>query len=242
MPTKNFTQEMIRYVFANHFYKAFTELRKKSLANEQREKYYVLNATANVMISTTSSEKKDVSPELVQNFQLAQHYFSTISASLKASGISVYDYKALNDLINASNHFFSIKKETKTFEHNSAEIALNTAFLNDLMGSMTAIGGALNIGKKLLESIGNEITLSINQSQYNRSIGHLLFACEDLMGIPVVSLSLFHIHAREGSKAVDAGCAKKSNQRIQLSYTQEVFMFINPDVLLHESTRALLET
>ena len=231
MPTQDFTSEMIGFVMSNDKYKEITKPRTKSLANEEVKKYYALNATANVLIGTTSDSENDANPKLLEKFQLAQGYFSKISGELTRNGKSIFDYEALSGLISASNHFASVKKETKSFVYKSHDLTLNTALLNDLIGSMTAIGGALNIGKKLLESIGNEISFSVSKSQHNRDIGHILFVCEDLLGIPIVSLSLFRISAYEGSKAVNVGCAKKSKKNIALNYNQEVFMFVSPEIL-----------
>lgn len=231
MPTQNFKSEIVDFVISNDKYSDITKSRTKSLKNEEVKKYYTLNATANVMIGTTSPSENKVSPILLEKFQLAQSYFSNISRKLAENGKSIFDYEALSDLISVSNHFSSVKKETKSFVYKSHDLTLNTAFLNDLMGSMTSIGGALNVGKKLLESIGNEVAFSVSKSQYDRDIGHILFVCEDLLGIPIVSLSLFRISANEGSKAVNVGCAKKSKKNIALNYNQEVFMFISPEIL-----------
>lgn len=199
--------------------------------SEEVKKYFAFNETGNVMVATTQKNLLETKTQLIQTFQKCIILYGAISKALINDGNKLTDYSGLKKLISNSSKFSLIKSDKRIFKSKERSLQLSTEIIRQLFGPLSSNVNALRIVKELITSLGNDLRLTQKNSSNNREIGHLLFICEDLMGIPIVSLSLFRIIANESSDLLKVNCSSKISKEISFQYSQETFFFNDMDLI-----------
>ena len=106
-----------------------------------------------------------------------------------------------------------------------AVIGLVTAFdiKADVLVSLALIASVITgeifaISTKTLSSISAERTSSYHQQTTDTYIAHILFIFEQMMGIPFLTVSLFHTKASQYEWVQKTNCEKVSRQTVQFEF------------------------
>ena len=199
--------------------------------DEEIKKYYAFNQAGNVMVSSTVLEQKDIQPAVKEVFAKASVLLLMITAAMQQKKKSLYDYEAWHDIIAGSGNFLAMHEEDRTFSYSSKELTLDTAIITAALGSVSPMGGALKVAQRVIESMGSQIRLFSSTTQATKKIAHMLLVCEDLMGMPLVSVSLFCVDSKEAQSVSQSNCHSYVSATVNFKYHQEVFMFVDPDYI-----------
>lgn len=201
--------------------------------DEEIKKYYTFNETGNIMVSSTVLEQKDIQPAVLEVFAKASVFLLIMTAALKKKGKSLYDYEAWDAIIAGSGNFVAMHEEDRTFSYSSKELTLDTAIITAALGSVSPMGGALKVAQKVIESMGSQIRLFSSTTQATKKIAHMLLVCENLMGMPLVNVSLFCIDSKEAQSVSQSNCHSYVSTTVNFKYHQQDYMFVDPNYI-HE--------
>ncbi|MDA2645000.1 hypothetical protein ORL62_29380 [Bacillus cereus] len=194
-------------------------------------KYFTFNETGNIMISSTAQSEDKINPKVLEAFNKAIVFFGAISAAMNRKGKNLYDYDALSNVIASTGQFIPMHKEDRTFSQSSTQFTLNTAIINDVLGNVNALGSALEIAKKVVNSIGGQLRVSASGTSNSKKVAHLLFVCENLMGMPIINISLFYVDTKESQSVQKSNCNEFVHDTVEFKYHQEDFMFVDPEYI-----------
>ncbi len=108
---------------------------------------------------------------------------------------------------------------------------LNTAIIEDILSGYGSMGSALKIAQLAVGSTGHTLTVAAEKGESGKKIGHLLFICEDLMGMPLVTLQLIHTTVKESQEVTKSNCHKTSKKSLKMTYHLSTYMFIDPNYI-----------
>jgi len=202
------------------------------------QKYYTLNQTGNIMVSSTVSNEKDLSDDVKALFQKTIVFFGAWAAALEQKKKSLYDYEAIATMINKSGFFVRVHEEDRTFESGSTSLTLDTAILGSVLSGVASMGGttALSIAQTVIGSMGSQLKLAASSKQETKKIAHLLFVCENLMGMPILNVLLFNTSAKQSETVTSSNCHKTVSTKVSMAYHQDTFMFVDPTYIDKFST------
>jgi hypothetical protein len=197
-------------------------------------KNYTFNATGNILVSSTAESLGD-DPEAKSLFKKAAVFFAATTAALDKKGKTLYDYDAINAIVSSSGLFVAVHREDRTLDYMDTKVAIDTAIVKSALSAMVpGIGtaaGSIDIAKTVLGHMGDQIQLYAEAKQATKKVGHLLFVVENLMGMPLVSASIFNIDQKQGSIATKSNCHQQSSSLFQFKYHQDIYLFVDPDYI-----------
>ena len=229
-----FESKRLGFINTQEEYKAkYGPIAQAALASPggEIEKYYTFNQTGNVMVSSTVAEEKDLQPAVREVFQKAIVFFGIVNGALTMKAKNLYDYEALHDIIGGSGKFVSMHMEDRNFTYSSKEFTLNTAIISAALGSVNPMGGAMQIAQKVIDSMGSQIRISQSDTKASKKIAHMLIVCENLMGMPIVNVSLFYVDSKEAQSVSKSNCYAYVTTTIEFNYHQEDWMFVDPEYI-----------
>ena len=191
------------------------------------EKYYTFDELGHIMFVTTSHDTAGLSQRVQETFQKVIVFFGALTKALAQKGKTIMHYKALNSIISSSGVFVSVQKESRTFTSGSTTVSLNTSIITHVLGSAIS-GGALEIAKRTLAAIGGALNSTFKDEGDKTEIAHLLFVCESLMGMPIVSISLFHAKVGELRWLQKTNCDEIYREKKSFEYDGDHYLFVDP--------------
>ena len=204
------------------------------------ESFYRFDKSGNIMISTTGAEK-DISKDVKKVFQKVAVFLAAWTAALKREQRDLFDYEALNDMISASGLFVKIHKEERTINQIKSDLTLDTAIIESAIGAvMNPETASFTIAQKVLSGLGDKIRASLKTNSTKDKIAHMLFVCENLLGMPIVNISIFYIEKDQWELATSSNCHDQVSSSVNFKYNQETYMFVDPDYI-NENVDSLLE-
>ena len=102
------------------------------------------------------------------------------------------------------------------------------AIIKSILGSFSAMGGALKIAQTVVGSVGEQLKFAMSKKENTKKIGHLLLICENLMGMPIVSVLLINTSANEAQKVTSSNCHSSVSENLDMTYHQDSFLFVDP--------------
>ena len=227
----NFSERRRSYMMKQEKYR---DMYKKYLATDGDEhsidKYYTFDEKGHIMGVTTSKETNDIAPAVSETFQKVMVFFGAWTAALARKNCSLYDYDAVKQIISSSGFFVSMGSETRSYHSDSTEVTLNTAIIGAVLGS-DITGGGMEIAKKTLAKIGGQISGGFSEQKTDKEIAHLLFICESLMGMPIVTISLYHTKLEQFGWVQKTNCEKVSRQTIDFKFHSDDYLFVDPNYI-----------
>lgn len=119
-------------------------------------------------------------------------------------------------------------QEDRPFDYSSHDLTLNTAIITGVLGGISAGGTAMQIAQNTISSLGGAITASVSDTSSDKKVANLLFVCESLMGMPIVTIQLFMVDAKETESVAKTNCSTYVTQEISFKYHQNTYLFVDP--------------
>ena len=195
--------------------------------SQEIDKFYTFDEKGHIMAVTTSKDTDKLQPVVEETFQKVFVFFGAWTAALNRAGKTLFDYEAVRVIISSSGFFINTGMEKRTFSSETTSASLDTSIIQGVLGS-SITGGGMAIAKRVLATIGTAITASHQKQDTKKEISDVLFICESLMGIPIVTVSLYHTKLEQYSWVAKTNCASISRQKISFEFAADDFLFVDP--------------
>jgi hypothetical protein len=142
---------------------------------------------------------------------------------------SIYDYKAIEGIVDGSGLFIQVSEEDIDYTMNGWGVSVSKDLIEGLLGLATG-AGELAFAQGLIASIGNQ-GLKVSGSNYHSDthVGTIIFVCEYLLGMPIVSAIVAYVNADKAGQSFQLGpCIKESSQSLQMTLHKDTYMFVTP--------------
>ena len=195
-------------------------------------KYYTFNETGNIMIATTFKDSGAINSAAMDMFEEVAVFFAAMTKAMQDKKKDLYDYDALHAIVTHSGMFIDVDQEDYTYKQISTSMSFNTQFISAVLGIAATDGAAIVFAQKLLQTLGKQVDISVRAGKSEDKVGHLLFVCEYLMGLPLVSAQLFEIDTKTAHAAFKAGpCASGKSYNQAIKFNKATYMFVLPKFL-----------
>lgn len=197
--------------------------------NVEIAKYYTFNETGNIMMANTIGASAEIEESVRTVFSEVSVFFAAMTKALSSENLSLYDYTALEKIIDRSGCFIRVLEQDIYHETNSWGANFSKELFQGLLGLATG-AGALNFASAMISSIGKTgLTISGESERKNDKVGNIVFVCEYLMGMPSVSTIVVNIDATSASNAYKAGpCFSAQRTSTKLKMHKDTYMFVTP--------------
>jgi hypothetical protein len=206
-----------------------TSDQKQDPNNQEVKKGFVFNETGNIMMATTDMTNSTIEKEVRDVFAEVSVFFGAMTKALDKEGKSLYDYDALQKIIDESGCFVHVNEEDVTHKSNSWGATFSKELLEGVLGLATGTGG-LAFAKAMVSSVGQAgLTISGDKSHTSKKACNIIFVCEYLLGMPVISAIVCTLDTEENSQALTLGpCIKEHSQSTELTIHKDTYMFVTP--------------
>ncbi|HEY8902686.1 MAG TPA: hypothetical protein VIM48_03200, partial [Chthoniobacterales bacterium] len=205
----------------------------------EKKKYFVFNQTGNVMVSTTVDTSAEIQAQAQKLFNEVTVFFAAMSKAItttvnplaedKKTPYSIYNYDALAKVILKSGFFINTTREDISYSSSSFGVDFSRELITGLLGLPTGAGG-LAFASSLIAAMGSEgVRLQASSTEKNSKVAHIVFVCEYLLGMPMVSAIVTYVDSSEANRIVKAGpCASAESKEIKMNLHKDVYMFVTP--------------
>ncbi|MFA0960257.1 hypothetical protein AB9P05_00465 [Roseivirga sp. BDSF3-8] len=208
----------------------------KNPNNVQGTKYYVFNETGNIMMSSTDQNSAVISDSVRDVFAEVSVVFAAMTKAMTTSidpatkkPYQLYDYEPLRQIIDGSGMFVQVTEESVQYSSESVGVQFSKELIEALLGLATGTG-ELAFASAMVQSMGNAgLNISQNSSKTNAEIGNIIFVCEYLLGMPVISALVVHLDTKKNQQTLSVGpCVKESSTSTTLTMQKDTYLFVTP--------------
>lgn len=203
---------------------------------KEGDKYFVFNQTGNIMVSTTKAVDDGIDDETRRVFSEVCVFFAAMTKSITSTPnpddngkpYSIYNMEVLEKVIAGSGCFVEMTKELVQYETSSFGMEFSSTLLSSLIGLPG--GGALAFANSLLAGVAKEgCRLAGSKETSSSRVGSILFVCEMLMGMPLVSVITLSVDASSVKKVFEASpCLKTESVHSEMKVAKETYLFVTP--------------
>ncbi len=200
------------------------------------QRYHFFNETGNILIST-HHDPKFALPEVVQQkFYEVSAFFGvmmkTISTTVNPEtgcNYSFFNYHPLEKLLKSSGAFLKVSELDITVDSNLLIKENHHALFKVLLGWEFELN-EISFASAIISSIGTEANRIANSPTQNEfKVSHIIFCCEYLAGIPIVTVIVLSIDChRHKSMLNNKPCLNNSIQSTDFVIQKESFLFVSP--------------
>ncbi len=191
-------------------------------------KYYVISENKHVLVATTTPNATDIPVESKDLFFAASVLLSIVTAALAKDGKKLEDQESVAKIFNKNQSTAHIGSYENNFEYSNSEFSISTALLKTLIKGLSPGAGAIGIAEEILSIMGDSIKFALTNQQSSKKIAHVMFITEYLMGVPLVTISIFWLIASEASFVTTTNCHSTTSQTIKSRIKRDDFMFVDP--------------
>jgi hypothetical protein len=206
-------------------------------SNVSATKYYVFNQTGNIMMSTTDSSSKEIEKSVRDVFAEVAVFFaamtkaisSTPNPSQPGTNYSIYNYAPISSIVSQSGLFVQVSEEDLQYTSSSFGAQFSTELVQAVLGLATG-EGELEFASALIATMGQEaLNIQKTYSATNNSVGNIIFVCEYLLGMPIVSAILISADAQQNAQALTVSpCFQEQSKATSLYMHKETYLFVTP--------------
>lgn len=212
---------------------------KPPLENEKNieaKKYYIFNQTGNIMVSSTSDTSEPISDSVQQVFSEVSVFFAAMARAIvttknPATGkpYSLYNYHALQQIIDGSGLFVQVTAEDVRYKTDSFGADFSKTLIESLLGLATG-AGEMAFATAMVASIGKEgLRISGSTTDTESKVANIVFVCEFLLGMPMVSAIVVSADCKKHVQQIQAGpCFKETHIETEWHLHKDTYFFVTP--------------
>lgn len=218
-------------------------LRQSDPFNIQAVKRYIFNETGNIMLASTDEKTDTIEQSVRDVFAEVSVFFAAmtkaISQTINPHGqaekngerpyYSLYNYDALEAVIDGSGYFVHVNEEDVSYTTNSWGASFSKELIEAVLG-LASGSGELNFASAMINSMGKEgASIHKHSSSITSKVANIIFVCEYLLGMPVVSAIIVTADSEEVNQTVSAGpCFSEQSSSTTVTVHKDTYMFITP--------------
>lgn len=214
--------------------------------NIEAVKRYVFNETGNIMLATTDEQTDNIQQEVRDVFAEVSVFFGAMTKAISqtinphaakdANGskpyYNLYNYDALQAVIDGSGYFVRVNEEDVSYTTSSWGANFSKELIEAVLGLATG-AGALSFATAMVNSMGKAgVNISGQSSSIHSKVANVIFVCEYLLGMPIVSAIVVTADSKTVSQTVSVGpCFKEQSSSTTMTVHKETFMFVTPSFI-----------
>ena len=188
------------------------------------------------MIASTDADSSNLDDKVRDVFNEVSVFYAAMSKAItttqrpgKKECYSLYDYEALEEVIDGSGCFIHCTQEDINYSSTSVGADFSKELLTALLG-LPAGGGVLSFAQAMISSMGQEgFKMSIDATSTESKVSNIIFVCEFLFGMPVISAMVVYVDTKKNSDVFKAGpCVSVTNNHTSITMHKDVYMFVTP--------------
>jgi hypothetical protein len=211
--------------------------------NTQAVKRYVFNETGNIMMATTDTTSDTIQQSVRDVFAEVAVFFAAmtkaISETVNPLGTpnpdgslpyySLYNYDALESVVDGSGYFVHVNEEDISYTTSSWGASFSQELLEAVLGLATGTG-ALAFATAMVASMGQEgLNISGQSSSRTSQVANIIFVCEYLLGMPIVSALVVTADSSTVAQTVKIGpCFQEQSSSTTMTVHKDTYMFVTP--------------
>lgn len=210
----------------------------KTEKNIQATKYYVFNETGNIMMASTDSTTDAIQQSVRDVFAEVSVFFAAMTKAISTTknpkdpnggNYSLYNYAALEQVIDGSGLFVHVTEEDIQYDTESYGVDFSKQLIESLLGLATG-EGELAFASAMVASMGSEgLRINANASESDAKVANIVFVCEYLLGMPVVSAIVVYADVSKNIEHINAGpCFSYDKIESHWKLHKDTYMFVTP--------------
>ena len=150
----------------------------------------------------------------------------------KENNYSLYDYSSLKRVIDESGCFIQVNEEDLNMNQFKGGANFSKDLLEAVLGLATG-GGELAFAQAMVNSVGKAgFNLGYASQHQDTRGGNIIFVCEYLMGMPVISAIVITACSVLNKQTFQFGpCFKESTSNLSLSIHKDTYTFVTPSYI-----------
>jgi len=214
--------------------------------NVQAVKRYVFNETGNIMLASTDEKTDNIQQSVRDVFAEVSVFFAAMTKAISqttnpngkkdANGnlpyYSLYNYDALEAILDGSGYFVHVNEEDVSYTTSSWGANFSKELIEAILGLATG-SGELSFATAMINSMGKEgVSISGQSSSMFSRVANIIFVCEYLLGMPVVSAIVVTADSKTVSQSVTLGpCFKEQTSSTTMTVHKDTYMFVTPSFI-----------
>ena len=215
--------------------------------NVELKKGFVFNETGNIMMSTTDFSNPVIEQSVRNVFQEVAVFFAGMTKALESTAVSgssalidtesgmnysLYDYAAMKRIVDSSGCFVQVNEEDVDFHSDSFGMDFSKELVEVVLGLATGTG-ELAFAKAMVGSLGQAgLKISADTSRSDKRVANIVFVCEYLLGMPVISAIVLTADSQTNKEAFQLGpCISESNVSTSLKVHKDTYLFVTPQFI-----------
>lgn len=209
--------------------------------NVQSKKHFVFNETGNIMLATTDEKSDTIEKSVRDVFAEVSVFFAAMTKAISTTVdpdsktgryYSLYNYDALEAVIDGSGCFIHVAQQDVKYTINSWGATFSKDLFKALLGLATGTG-ELAFASAMISSIGEEgLTISGDSTKSDSEVANIIFVCEYLLGMPIVSAIVVRAKADMASQTFKLGpCFNEHTESKDLQFHKDTYMFVTPSFI-----------
>ena len=200
--------------------------------NFEIPRFFTFNQTGNIMVSSTDPDGKNMNPSSIAEFNEVAVFFAAMTKAMDSQGADLYDYEAMQQVINGSGLFVHDFEQDFSFKQSTSSTTFNTDMIAALLGIAVTDGADLLIAQQVLAGMGKFATVGKSKVSSDDKVGHLLFVCEYLMGMPLVSVQYYYTDKTTATSAWKASaCVSHKSYKESIEIHRDTYLFVPPKAI-----------
>lgn len=207
--------------------------------NIQATKRYVYNETGNIMLATTDSTSDQIQQDVRDVFAEVSVFFAAMTRAMATAinpdtgkNYSIYDYAAIEGIVNGSGLFIQVSEEDVVHKIDSWGVTVSKALIEGILGLATG-SGELAFAQAMVNSIGKRgLQIGASSDKTDTRVGTIVFVCEYLLGMPIVSALVVYIDSQQAGQQFKLGpCVNEHSGSLKLTMHKDTYMFVTPNAI-----------
>ena len=199
-------------------------------------KEYIFNETGNIMLSTTALQGTEIPEQVRGVFSEVSVFFAAMTKAITQAidpatkkPYSLYNYDAIQNVIDGSGLFVHVTEEDIEHVTESFGMKFSKELIEGLVG-LAAGGGGLEFAQAMIASLGKAgLEISASHSKSNSKVANIIFVCEYLLGMPVISAMVVYCDMSKNSQVFKIGpCFSEQSSKVKLVMHKDTYMFVTP--------------
>jgi hypothetical protein len=204
--------------------------------NLQAVKQYIFNETGNIMLASTAIGSDQIANSVRDVFAEVSVFFAAMTKAISTSidpntgqPYSLYNYNAIQNVVDGSGLFIHVTEEDIQQTTSSYGVTFSQELIEGLLGLATG-AGALSFAQGMIASIGSAgLTIGGNSSSSDNKVANIIFICEHLLGMPIVSAMVVYCDAKQNQQTFSVGpCFSESTMTTSLTMHKDTYLFVTP--------------
>jgi hypothetical protein len=142
---------------------------------------------------------------------------------------SLYNYDALEAVISGSGNFVHVNEEDVSYTTKSWGVDFSKELIEAIIGLATGTE-ELSFASALTNTMGKEgVSISGQSTSLYSKVANIIFVCEYLLGMPVVSAIVVTADSDTVKQSVSVGpCFKEQTSKTTITVHKDTYMFVPP--------------